>query len=176
MENLEKYITDNLDQFNCGQMPEGHQERFLARLAAAEAAGQTEHPRSGSTATSRIKHLFSRKRLFAASSAAAAIIIALFATLGNDSREERYTTDIQKLAREMYQEEAELLQMFQEDEQYMVNNIKSITEEATPLADQLPPELSPARRAEILREYYKAKTAGLRQIKTLYAQSNQPID
>ena len=71
----------------------------------------------------------------------------------------------------MYLEETELLQMFQEDEQYMINNVKSITEEAIPLAEQLPDELSPEKRAEILREYYKAKTASLIQIKTLYAQS-----
>ena len=32
MENLEKYIQDNLEQFNKGEMPAGHQERFLAKL------------------------------------------------------------------------------------------------------------------------------------------------
>ena len=66
--------------------------------------------------------------------------------------------------------------MFSQEEQYMINNVKAITEEAIPLAEQLPDELSPEKRAHILREYYKAKTAALKQMKTLYAQSEQPID
>ena len=36
MENLEKYIQDNLEQFNTGEMPAGHQKRFLAKLEALQ--------------------------------------------------------------------------------------------------------------------------------------------
>jgi hypothetical protein len=76
----------------------------------------------------------------------------------------------------MYMEEAQTLMLFSEEDQYMVTSVKSITNEAIPLSDQLPNELSPAQRVEILREYYKAKTAALKTIKTLYAQSGQPIE
>jgi len=162
MENLEKYIQNNLEQFNRGELPQGHTEHFMAKLKA-------QQPQPAPV----------RKRLpwrLAGAISAAAAIIALYFTIGTPSQEQRDTIAIQELAHEMYLEEAEILQMFTEEEQYMINSVKSITEEAIPLADQLPDELSPARRAEILKEYYKAKTASLRQIKTLYAQSDQPID
>ena len=116
------------------------------------------------------------KAIFAATSAAAAIIIALVATATLKSQDEKYTIGIQELAQEMFRQEAETLMLFEEDDQYMINNVKAITNEAIPLSEQLPSELSPAQRAEILREYYKAKTAVLKTIKTLYAQSGQPIE
>lgn len=164
MENLEKYIQDNLEQFNIGEMPTGHQERFTAKLEAL----QTQEPKP--------HHLPIRRILFAASAAAAAIIIALFTTLQPGSIESSYSITVQELAQEMYTEEAEILQMLPEDDLQMINSVKSITQEAIPLTDLLPDELSPEKRAEILREYYKAKTAGLKKIKTLYAQSDEPID
>ena len=163
MENIEKYIQNNLEQFNTGELPAGHQDRFMAKLAQTQKTGKMRP--------------FSRRTIFAATAAAAAVIIGAFIVLGIPQYKiEQLNISIQELAQEMYLEETELLMMFQEDEQYMINNVKSITEEAIPLADQLPDELSPEKRAEILREYYKAKTAGLRQIKTLYAQSDQIID
>ena len=163
MDNIEKYIQNNLEQFNTGELPAGHQDRFMAKLVQSQKTGKMRP--------------FSRRTIFAATAAAAAVIIGAFIALGIPQYKiEQLNISIQELAQEMYLEETELLLMFQEDEQYMINNVKSITEEAIPLADQLPDELSPEKRAEILREYYKAKTAGLRQIKTLYAQSDQIID
>ena len=163
MENLEKYIQSNLEQFNRGELPAGHQERFMAKLVQEQK-------------TCKTKPLF-RRYIYAATAAAAAVIIGTFIIQGIPQyRLEQLNNSIQELAQQMYQEEAEILQAIPQDEQYMINNIKSITEEAIPLADQLPDELSPARRAEILKEYYKEKTASLRQIKTLYAQSDQIID
>lgn len=168
MENLGKYIQDNLVQFNKGEMPAGHQERFLAKLEALQSQEQHQEPKP--------HHLPIRRILFAASAAAAAIIIALFATLQPGEIENSYSIGVQELAQEMYTEEAEILQMLPEDDLQMINSVKSITQEAVPLTDLLPDELSPEKRAEILREYYKAKTAGLKKIKTLYAQSDEPID
>ena len=168
MENLEKYIQDNLEQFNTGEMPAGHQERFLAKLEALQSQEQHQKPKP--------HHLQIRRILFAASAAAAAIIIALFATLQPGNIGQSYSIGIQEMAQEMYTEEAEILQMLPKDDLQMINSVKSITQEAVPLTDLLPDELSPEKRAEILREYYKAKTAGLKKIKTLYAQSDEPID
>ncbi|MBQ2913355.1 MAG: hypothetical protein IJE52_06675 [Bacteroidales bacterium] len=168
MENLEKYIQDNLEQFNKGEMPAGHQERFLAKLEALKSQVQHKEPKP--------HHLPIRRILFAASAAAAAIIIALFAILQPGNIGQSYSIGIQEMAQEMYTEEAEILQMLPEDDLQMINSVKSITQEAVPLTDLLPDELSPEKRAEILREYYKAKTAGLKKIKTLYAQSDEPID
>ncbi len=161
MDNLEKYIQNNLDKCNSGEMPQGHRERFMAKL-------QARHPQP-TQAKRKLPW-----RLAGVISAAA--IAVLYFTIGTPSQEQHDTITIQELAKQMYIEETEVLQMFTEEEQYMINSVKSITEEAIPLADQLPDELTPARRAEILKEYYKAKTASLRQIKTLYAQSDQIID
>lgn len=160
MDNLEKYIQDNLGQFNTGELPHGHQERFMAKLEQVQKPG-------------RIRP-FTRRAIF--TSAAAAVIIALTITGIPIYKQARLEHSVQELAEEMYRQEAEILQMFSQEEQYMINNVKAITEEAIPLAEQLPDELSPEKRAHILREYYKAKTAALKQMKTLYAQSEQPID
>ena len=162
MDNLDKYIQENLEQFNTGELPAGHQERFMAKLAQTQKTGRPRY--------------FFRRTIFAATAAAAIILGAFIIQEIPQYRLEQLNISIQEFAHEMYREEAEILQVIPEDEQYMINNVKSITEEAIPLADQLPDELSPEKRAEILREYYKAKTDGLRKIKTLYAQSDQPID
>lgn len=165
MENLEKYIQDNLEQFNCGEMPLGHQERFMAKLQAAQAAPERKAPR-----------LFSRRSLFAATAAAAAIVIAFFITTGSPASDsDDYTIAIHEVAEEMYIEEAEIMMMLGEDDQNIVNSVKSITEEAIPLSEQLPAELSQEKRAQILREYYKAKTAALKNFRVL-AHSNEIID
>lgn len=176
MENLEKYIQNNLEQFNCGDMPAGHKERFLERLAEADReVNNVPQQDMASPATRRAHHIFSRRTIFTATSAAAAIIIALSVSLFTKGEEE-YAIEIQKLAKEMYLEENEILMQFGEDDIYLTNNIKSITEETIPLSDQLPDDLSPKKRAEILREYYKTKTAALKSIKRLYAESGEIID
>lgn len=165
MENLEKYIQDNLEQFNCGEMPLGHQERFMAKLQAAQAAPERKAPR-----------LFSRRSLFAATAAAAAIVIAFFITTGSPASDsDDYTIAIHEVAEEMYIEEAEIMMMLGEDDQNIVNSVKSITEEAIPLSEQLPEELSQEKRAQILREYYKTRTAALKNFRVL-AHSNEIID
>ena len=165
MENLEKYIQDNLEQFNCGEMPLGHQERFMAKLQAAQAAPERKPPR-----------LFSRRSIFAATAAAAAIVIAFFITTGSPASDgDDYTIAIHEVAEEMYIEEAEIMIMLGEDDQNIVNSVKSITEEAIPLSEQLPTELSQEKRAQILREYYKTRTAALKNFRVL-AHSNEIID
>ena len=80
MENLEKYIQNNLEQFNTGEMPVGHQERFMAKLQAAQASDrQTSNTEDAGMQTGNGKgaptrkapRLFSRRSLFAAAGAAA---------------------------------------------------------------------------------------------------------
>ena len=115
-------------------------------------------------------------RAIFASTAAAAVILTLTITGIPIYKEAQLERSVEKMAQEMYRQEAEILQMFSQEEQYMINNVKAITEETIPLAEQLPDELSPEKKTQILRDYYKAKTAALKQIKTLYAQSEQIID
>lgn len=176
MENLEKYINDNLEQLGSYEMPQGHKERFLARLAAQElneSASQAKAaaPQTESTAPHSKKITFwNRRRIISAASVAAVVAIGMLATLNPSVQEMFYRHEIKKCAQQIYIEESEILQMLEEDEQYMINNLKTITEEAVPLEEQLPAELSPEKRAEILIRYYKAKSSSLKNFKTLYAQ------
>ena len=164
MENLEKYIKENLEQISSCEMPQGHKERFMAKLAAQEAT----------TTPQRQKITFwNRRRILSAASVAAVVAIGIMTALNPAVQEKIYSYQVQKSAQQIYIEETEIMQMLGEDELYMINNLKSITEEAVPLADILPVELSPKQRAEILIQYYKAKTASLKKFKTLYAQGGK---
>lgn len=168
MENLEKYINDNLEQLGSYEMPQGHKERFMARMAAQE-------PQETVAASPERRKItfWNRRRIISAASAAAVVAIGLFATLNPSVQEMFYRHEIKKCAQQIYIEESEILQMLGEDEQYMINNLKTITEEAIPLEEQLPAELSPEKRAEILIRYYKAKSSSLKSFKTLYAQGGE---
>ena len=165
MENLEKYINDNLEQLGSYEMPQGHKERFMAKLAAQE-------PQKTVAASPERRKIsfWNRRRIISAASVAAVVAIGMFATLNPSVQEMFYRHEIKKCAQQIYIEESKILQMLGEDEQYMINNLKTITEEAVPLEEQLPAELSPEKRAEILIRYYKAKSSSLKSFKTLYAQ------
>ena len=119
---MEKYIQDNLEQFNTGELPQGHQKRFMAKLAQEQKTG-------------RIRP-FIRRAIFA-STAAAAVIIALTITGIPIYKQARLEQSVQELAQEMYRQETEILKMFSQEEQYMINNVKAITDEAIPLSEQL---------------------------------------
>jgi hypothetical protein len=172
MDNLEKYINDNLEQLDSYEMPQGHKERFMARLAALEKSAQDMTAQEPAPQRRKIT-FWNRKRIISAVSAAAVVAIGLITALSPAVQEAVYTYRIQKSAQQIYIVESEIMQMLGEDEQYMINSLKTITEEAVPLAEQLPAELSPRQRAEILIRYYKAKTASLKSFKTLYAQGGE---
>ena len=161
MENLEQYVKENLEQMSSCEMPQRHKERFMAKLAAQEA---THHQKIT---------FWNRRRIHSAASVAAVVAIGLITALNPSVQEKIYSYQVHKSAQQIYIEETEILQMLGEDEQYMINNLKTITEEAVPLADILPAELTPKQRAEILTQYYKAKTASLKKFKKLYAMGGE---
>lgn len=168
MENLEKYINENLEQISSCEMPQGHKERFMAKLAAQE-------PQKTVAASPERRKIsfWNRRRIISAASAAAVVAIGLITALNPAVQEKIYSYQVHKSAQQIYIEETEILQMLGEDEHYMINNLKTITEEAVPLADILPAELTPKQRAEILTQYYKAKTASLKKFKKLYAMGGE---
>ena len=180
MENLEKYINENLEQISSCELPQGHKERFMAKLVAqegvqeaaqkaAQEAAVQESAAHGATPHHWKIAFWNRRRILSAVSAAAVVAIGLITTVNPAVQDKIWSYKIHRSAQQIYIEETEILQMLGEDEQYMINNLKTITEEAVPLADILPQELSPKQRAEILIQYYKAKTASLKKFKTLYA-------
>ena len=172
MENLEKYINDNLEQLDSYEMPQGHKERFMARMAAQEKSAQEVTAQEHAPQRQKIT-FWNRRRIFSAVSAAAVVAIGLITALSPAVQGAICTYRVQKSAQQIYIVESEIMQMLGEDEQYMINNLKTITEEAVPLADILPPELSPKQRADILIQYYKAKIASLKKFKTLYAMGGE---
>ena len=176
MENLEKYINENLEQISSCEMPQGHKERFMAKLAAQEPA-QEASAQGSATHEAPLQHrkitFWNRRRILSAASAAAVVAIGFITILNPAVQEKIYSYQVHKSAQQIYIEEAEIMQMLGEDEQYMINNLKTITEEAVPLEEQLPAELSPEKRAEILIRYYKAKSASLKNFKTLYAHGGE---
>ena len=172
MDNLEKYINDNLEQLDSYEMPQGHKERFMAKIEALEKSAQDVTAQEPAPQRRKIT-FWNRRRILSAVSAAAVVAIGLITALSPAVQEAVYTYRIQKSAQQIYIVESEIMQMLGEEEQYMINSLKTITEEAVPLAEQLPAELSPRQRAEILIRYYKAKTASLKSFKTLYAQGGE---
>ena len=173
MENLEQYIKENLEQISSCEIPQGHKERFMAKLAAQEREPLEQAAQEAAVPHRRKITFWNRRRIISAASAAAVIAIGLITALNPAVQEQIYSYRVHKSAQQIYIEDTEIMQMLGEDEQYMINNLKSITEEAVPLADQLPQELSPKERAEILTQYYKAKTASLKKFKTLYAMGGE---
>ena len=160
-------------------MPQGHKERFMAKLVAQERENREQAAQEGvteeSTATPQRRKItfWNRRRILSAASAAAVVAIGLITALNPSVQEKIYSYQVHKSAQQIYIEETEIMQMLGEDEQYMINNLKTITEEAVPLADILPAELTPKQRAEILTQYYKAKTASLKKFKKLYAMGGE---
>ncbi|MBR5857021.1 MAG: hypothetical protein IKY70_07095, partial [Bacteroidales bacterium] len=78
MENIEQYIQGNLEKFDCGEMPADHKDVFMKKIASIEEelineeVGRIPH---------KSKRLFfnSRRVIIAICSAAAILLIALFA-------------------------------------------------------------------------------------------------
>ena len=164
MEKLEKYINENLEQISSYEMPQGHKERFKAKLAAQEATAIPQQ---------RKISFWNRRRILSVASVAAVVAIGVFAAFSPAAQEMFFRYEIKKYAEQIYIEESQIMQMLGEDEQYMINNLKTITEDAIPLEEQLPAELPLEKKAEILLKYYKAKSASLKNFRTLYAHGGE---
>lgn len=170
MNNLEKFIANNKEQFDLGTLPHGHQERFKAKLQTTV--------RNDSQKNKGRKKFTIQHRTVAAISFSIAAIFILTLLLGDFSGQ-KGDTNISVIipnayAQEMKYEETEVMKLIknfdaQVGEQVM-NTLDNITFEAIPLSEQLPPELSEEQRAKILKEYYKQKTDGIKKVKIFLAQ------
>jgi hypothetical protein len=150
MKGLEEYIRANAAQFDTATPPEGHEDRFLARLDGSV----TRRPRPVG--------LFRRPAIWALAFAAfAAAILILrpgdpFRGTGNDP---------QKIYLAYMDRVAELYQAPSTDSQARDALLAGITEEEEPLFLQLPEELSARERGRILKDYYSRMLAAAGQIK-----------
>ena len=132
MMDLEKYIRENREAFDTETPPEGSEERFLERMERKRGA-------------------VLRLRILTMTAAAAVLAIVTLTLkdgrfLGTGNEPEavyaRYLAEMEDIWETVgpYEDASQLLAM--------------VTDEAIPMASQLPEELPARKRADILREYY----------------------
>jgi hypothetical protein len=147
MNELEKYIREHAAEFDAAKPAEGHEERFLARLAVTQLPQETR--REPSRRFAPLLRMAWIPALVCAALAAAFLLIRPgdpFRNAGNDP-EAIYLAYLGEVAR-IY-EEMPAGNCADRDEA-----IRNITEEADPYFDQLPDEYPAEKRARMIKSYY----------------------
>ena len=155
MKDLETYIREHAAQFDTAEPAAGHEARFLARLDVTPGACHPEqqtacHPeRSEGSSFRRPRYLIP---LFALAALAAALLVFRPGPsrhfLGVPDKPERvYRSYLAQV------EKAYLTFPWDEGCDWE-GTLDELTEESVSLFEQLPEELSPRRRARILKAYY----------------------
>ena len=144
MNGIEKYIRENIEEFDVACVPEGSREIFMQKVKA-------EKRRSGL-----------RTIVLGISSMAAAAAIAVSFVPDNLS------ADIENHHRRLAVKEMEIITALSETSPELIDEvmttIRAVVSEAIPLEDQLPDEIGSKEKKEILREYYNCKYKALEQI------------
>lgn len=142
MTELERYISSNIDAFDCEPIPEGGKERFM------DAVRQERRK-------NRIQVL---SIAFTGMAACIAIIMAVLVEPDISKELERHYT-------RMSMKENEILTIvereYPEETDMIMNILRTISADAIPLEDQLPEELSTKEKSRILNEYYDLKYSAL---------------
>ena len=164
MDNFEKYIKDNAEAFNNAELPEGHLDRFMAKL------GSEVPEQSQDSLDPARKHV--RRILWPALAVAAALAVIIFlnrpstethdwfANVGNDQIE---------ICQTYYEKAGELYEIIlaKNPDGSMDESVGSISDGGIPLVDQLPDDIDPDVRAAILKEYYGELLNGLERMKNI---------
>ena len=142
MTELERYISSNIDAFDCEPIPEGGKERFMDAVRQARRKN-------------RIQVL---SIAFTGMAACIAIIMAVLVEPDISKELERHYT-------RMAMKENEILTIVErecpEETDMIMNTLRTITADAIPLEEQLPEELSTKEKSRILNEYYDLKYSAL---------------
>ena len=138
MTELERYISSNVEAFDCEPLPEGGKERFM------DAVSQERRK-------NRIQVL---SIAFTGMAACIAIIMAILVEPDISKELERHYT-------RMAMKENEILTIVErecpEETDMIMNTLRTITADAIPLEEQLPEELSTKEKSRILNEYNDLK-------------------
>ena len=150
MDNLEEYIKRNREAFDDQELPEGHLERFEARLGSGQSV---------------------RVWFWTAIAGVAAAVAAVVIFTGRQP-----SAPIDWFA-EVPEDQASICQAYYEKMAGLYRDIlasdvdgskeaqlAAIAEETIPLIDQLPEELGAEERAAILKEYYSDLLGGIERI------------
>ena len=164
MDNLEKYIKDNAEAFNDAGLPEGHLDRFIAKLESQATFEESQD----SPGVKRVRRI-----LWAALAVAASLTVFVFlnhrpatethdwfANVGNDQLE---------ICQTYYEKAGELYEIIlaQNPDGSMDESVGSIADGGIPLVDQLPDDMDPDARAAVLKEYYGELLNGLERMKNI---------
>jgi hypothetical protein len=152
MNGIEKYIKENIEEFDVAPLPEGSRKSFLQKVEA-------EKRRRGV-----------RTIMLAISSMAAAA--AIMVSFLPDS----LSYEIEKHHKELALKEMEIISIVSETSPELMdevmNIIRVVVSEAIPLEEQLPDEIGIKAKKEILKEYYDCKYKALEQISEQYININ----
>lgn len=168
MSNLEEYIKQNLEAFDDQELPEGHLERFEAKLAGLE-----ERPalrQSSGTAQQPGQRPVKIWWWTAIAGVAAALAaVAIFINQPTTSQKDWFA--------DIPEDQASICQAYYDQMAVMYSDIlmtdvdgskeaqlMTIAEETIPMIDQLPEELGEEERALILKEYYSDLLEGIEKI------------
>ena len=161
MNELEKYIREHASEFDSAKPAEGHEERFLARLAVTQLPQEARRePSRGFAALLRRAWI---PALVCAALAAAFVLIRPgdpFRHAGNDP-EAIYLAYLGEVARIYGEMPAD--NCADRDEA-----IRSITEEEDPYFSQLPDEYPAGKRARMIKSYYAELLALAEEVNEIY--------
>lgn len=152
MNGIEKYIRDNIGEFDVAPVPEGSRNAFL-RKVKEEKRGR------------RLRTIV----LTLSSMAAAAAIAVCFVP-------DSLAVDIENHHKRMAVKEMEIVSAISETSpelmEEVMNTIRVVVSETIPLEEQLPDEMGEKAKRAILKEYYDCKYRALEQISDQYMNLN----
>ena len=144
MNGIEKYIKENIEEFDVVPVPEGSRNVFLQKVRVEKSRRRA------------------RTIVMAISSMAAAAAIAV--SFLHDS----LPYEIEKHHKKLALKELEIITTVSEISPELIdevtNTIRVVVSEAIPLEEQLPDEMGVKAKKEILKEYYDCKCKALEQI------------
>ena len=144
MNGIEKYIKENIEEFDAAPVPEGSRNAFLQKVREEKRRRRT------------------RSIVLAISSMAAAAAITV------SFLPESLSYEIEKHHKELALKEMEIISTVSEISPELIdevtNTIRVVVSEAIPLEEQLPDEMGVKAKKEILKEYYDCKCKALEQI------------
>lgn len=168
MSNLEEYIKQNLEAFDDQELPEGHFERFEAKLTGLEERPALRQS-SGTAQQSGPRPIKIWWWTAIAGVAAAVAAVAIFINQPTTSQKDWFA--------DIPEDQASICQAYYDQMAVMYSDIlmtdvdgskeaqlMTIAEETIPMIDQLPEELGEEERALILKEYYSDLLEGIEKI------------
>lgn len=157
MTGLEARIRAHAAEFDVHEAADGHQARFLARLDAAEAAGQA-----------RVRPAFFRRRAVRIPLYALAVCLAALLLI-RPAMPQRYFIGVSDSPKAIYLAYMEGMARIYEKIPWELDRdwdaaLQGMEEQGTPLFEQLPDELPARQKGRILKAYYGELLAGAQQL------------